>query len=221
MATTPTKLILYNRALRILGERQLHSTTGLTEARKPRYLLDGAWNDNLRENCLEAGLWNFAMRTVQASYDSDVTPSFGHTYAFSKPTDFIRTAEVSTDEYFSEPLLSYTDEQGYWYASVQTVYFKYVSDDSSYGLDYSIWPDSFTNYVAHHLAGEIITGLTKDHDFTKEFLDLLNRSLVYAKNKDAMAEPTKFPPQGNWVRSRRGGTGTSWGDRGSRGRLTG
>ena len=95
------QLGLYNGALRMLGESRLSS---LTEAVENRRLLDEVWDDGAVNSCLEFGYWNFATRTVQASYDPDATPAFGFTYAYSKPTDWIKTAAIASDEFFRNPL---------------------------------------------------------------------------------------------------------------------
>jgi hypothetical protein len=200
-----TKLDLYNGALRILKERKLAS---LTENREPRRLLDDAWGDGSTNGavrfCLEMGQWTFATRTVQIDYSPSVTPSFGYRYAFDRPTDVVRVAAVCQDEYFTTPLLEYVDERNYWYASLQTIYVKYVSNHASYGADLSLWPETFSQLVQAQLAREIAASLTQGLDGVK----VANAAWAEAKREprsiDAMNKPTAFPPVGAWVSSRRG-----------------
>jgi hypothetical protein len=213
----PTQLSLYNRALRVLGETPLGA---LTDNRPARHLLDDSFtNDNAIETCLEQGLWNFAMRTVEASFDPDVTPDFGLRFAFSKPEDWVRTAMLSVSPYFSEPLLQYVDEQGYWYCDHQVLYIKYVSKDAAFGSDLTLWPESFSSFFAHYLALDICRSLTKSEEkvetVTKQYLATRSE----ARSKDAMNEPPKFLATSSWVASRRrfGGRG----DRGNPGSLIG
>ena len=210
------QLSLYNGALRECGERKLAS---LTEAREPRRILDDVWDSGGVDDCLEMGQWYFAMRTVQVDYDTDVTPDFGYIYAFSKPSDWKVTSALCSDEYFREPLLDYADEAGYWYTDYQTIYVRYVSNDSAYGKDYSLWPQAFVRYVEAYLASEICLKVTGDKERTKLVLALAEKRLKQAKNVAAMALPTQFPANGNWVRSRRGGRSRR--DRGNRGSLIG
>jgi len=216
MATT--QLELYNEALRLLGERKIAS---LTENRSPRRLLDDVWSARARDKCLEMGLWNFATRTTQEAFNSGVSPSFGFQYAFDKPSDYIRTVEISDDEYFHHPLLDYHDEGSYWFADVDTIYLRYVSNDSSYGYDYSLWPEHFTLWVAHYLADAIRPHLKgfKDSTERKEWRDQVQDALRAARSHDASNSPTQFPPPGSWVTSRT--RGSSRRDRGSRTSLTG
>jgi hypothetical protein len=124
--TAPTKLTLYNDALLLCGERFLAS---LTEEREPRRLLDRAWDGGAVRACLEMGQWGFAMRTIQLDYDSGIQPDFGYARAFVKPTDWVLTSGLCSDEFFRSPLTRYTDEAGYWYSDLDTIYVRYVSDD--------------------------------------------------------------------------------------------
>lgn len=194
-----SKLGLYNSALLVLGERKLAS---LSEAREPRRALDDAWDDAVAY-CLEAGFWNFAMRAVQTDHSASFTPAFGYTYAFTKPEDFIRTFALGSTETFDPPLLTVVDEPGYWYANVDPLYVKYVSNDAAYGMDLSLWSESFSEYVSLRLANKTskrITGKFADDDLKKEE----KRALAQARSKDAMDEPVGFPPRGTWVTSRLG-----------------
>jgi hypothetical protein len=193
------KLALYNSALLVLGERKLAS---LAEAREPRRALDDAYDDAVAY-CLEAGFWNFAMRAIQADSSASVTPTFGYTYAFTKPSDFVRLYSYGSTETFDPPLLTVVDEPNYWFANVDPLYVKYVSNDTAYGMDLSIWSESFSEYVSLRLAVKTckrITGAFPNDDLKKDE----KRALAIARSKDAMDEPVGFPPRGTWVTSRLG-----------------
>lgn len=196
-----SQLVLYNKALRHLGERRLAS---LSEAREPRRLLDDEYNDALNY-CLGQGYWNHAMRTVSINHDTGVTPPFGLTYAFAKPSDWIRTHSVSADEFFTLPDLKYVDEAQYWYSNNDPIYVRFVSNDASYGLNLSIWPDTFTEYVAIYLARKISRHLTSSEELILSLKKDERSYRIDARSKDAMNEPTQFPPRGTWVRSRGNG----------------
>lgn len=213
MATT--RLLLYNSAILLLGERQLSS---VTEAREPRRVLDMVWDVGAVDFVLEQGLWNFAMHTVQLTYSPSLTPDFGYRRAFDKPTDWIRTAGLCLDEYFREPLNAYNDETGHLFCDHDEIYLRYVSNDSEYGGDLSLWPQTFTKYVAAYLAYEAAPRLTQSEEKQEKLRRTMESRLVDARSKDAMNEPAAFPPRGAWIRRRRGGGG---GDRGNRGSLIG
>lgn len=214
MATS--KLEIYNAALTICGETHLSS---LTESREPRRLLDQVWDNDGVDKCLEMAQWHFAMKTVRIDYDAGVTPDFGYRRAFSKPSDWVITSAVCSDEYFDVPLTRYIDEADYWYSDLDEIYVKYVSNDSAYGNDLSLWPASFTDFVAAHFASKIIMKLTADEKKRNSVIDWENKMLKIAKSRSAMTGPQKFPAPGNFVTSRhRYGSRR---DRGNRGNLIG
>lgn len=217
MATT--KLKLYNGALLLIGARSIASLSVNEEARRA---LDEVYDDGGVRYCLEQGQWRFAMRTALLTYDTGFTASFGYQRAFEKPSDWVATSAVCSDEYFKAPLLSYTDEAGYWYADLDEIYVKYVSDDANYGLNLSLWPYSFTEYVKAYFASRICNRVTSNEKMVSALLSsrgLLETAKDIAKNRDAMAEPTKMPPRGSWVRARTGNG--DWRDGGSQNTLIG
>ena len=210
-----TKLKIYNEALLICGERSLSS---VTEAREPRYLLDTVWDNGGVDSCLASGQWKFAMRTIMLDYESGISPTFGYQRAFTKPSDWVATSAIANDEFFNSPLLEYVDETGYWYADLDVLYIRYVSNDTNYGTDYASWPAKFTEFVSAHFAYKVSLKLTTDKEKREQIDRYRNKALLEAKNHDAMSDPTKFPPEGSWVSARRGG---STRNRGNRHRLIG
>ena len=206
-----SRLKLYNDALTICKESHLAS---LTEDRKPRRLLDHVWDNDGVKNCLEAADWKFALRSVRLDYDPAYSPEFGYQYQFEKASDWCKTSAVCSDERFEVPLLKYDDEAGFLYCDLQELYCKYVSNDSTYGGDMSLWTSRFADFVAAHFASKIIHALTSDDDAQKKVFAIRQKYLLEASSLDAMAGPTKFPPEGSWVSSRRS-RGRSWRSRGT------
>lgn len=194
--TDNERLSLYNGALGVLKETPLAS---LTEERESRRQLDRAWDEGAIRGCLEAGLWKFATRTVQADASPSMTPDFGYQFVFNHPDDFVKTAGVWADSLMTKPHRQYRDEAGYWYGSLETMFISYVSDDDSYGLDFSQWPHNFKRYVYAYLAAEIAGPLTERGDDMEKKRD---DRLKEAKSSDAMADPTKFTDAGCWSQSR-------------------
>lgn len=206
------KLSLYNAALLALGERKLSS---LTENRAPRRRLDSVWDGGGVKFCLQQSFWNWAMQTVELTFSPSVTPAFGFRYAFDKPTDWVRTFMVSADETFSVPLLEFEDQAAYWWANVNTLYVRYVSDDNAYGMDLSLWPENFTRYVEHYFALRICKAETNSNTDKDQLERDVKRYLNIAKATDAMDETTRFPPPGSWASARRGRNRRDGGSSGS------
>lgn len=195
-----SQLALYNGALRNLGERRL---SALTENVPARHTLDSVWADDFVEDVLEKGLWNFATRSTQQDYRTDVEPPFGYARAFLKPDDFVRTAMFASDPHFKSPLMDYADEQNYWFADIDEIYVSYVSSDDAYGNDLSLWPGSFTRFVEAYLAFRAAPAIAPK--MADGVYRLQKNFLVEARSRDAMNEPTKMLPDGDWVSARRSG----------------
>jgi len=199
-----TQLALYNDALVMCEERTLAVPGGLTENRKPRYLLDQVWNNGGVDACLEDSDWIFARRTGQMVYDPSITPQFGYIHAFKKPDDWLRTSAIASDPYFQSALTQYKDEAGYWFADLSTLYATWVSNDPKYGGDMTKWPESFKQFVAAHFASKIIGALTHDDKKISKVFDLRKFHLTTARGKDAQNEPPGFFSRGQFSRARQG-----------------
>lgn len=213
------RLAIYNGALLMLGEQRLGS---LTEDREPRYALDLVWNDGGVAACLSEGQWKFAMRTALMTYNPAIEPPFGYRRGFDKPDDWVTTSSVCSDEFFNTPLLRYSDEAGVWYADLDDIYVRYISNDASYGMDLGNWPSSFAEYVKGYFALRTVRAISSDAERWKEVMVEMERRKITAKNRDAQADPTRFAAESGWQRARRGGRRRGpFGDGGTTGSLTG
>ena len=200
---TATKLSTYNQALQMMGERKITSLAS-PATEQTQIELDTAWDNGAVDYCLEQALWNFATRKISLSYDPDVTPSFGLKYAFNKPTDWIRTSAICSDQRFFDPILEYEDIGEYWYSDLQTLYIKYISNDASYGSDFSLWPQTFQKVVSGYLAMETCERITQNRVKRADMETKYYRLLFDASAKDAFNQATQLPSPGSWVRSRGG-----------------
>jgi hypothetical protein len=213
------KLSLFNGALLECKERELAS---LSEDVAARRLLDRAWaaSGGAVNYCLGQGEWRFARRTLEVASTTSITPAFGYTKAFDKPTDHVRTIALCSDPYQQVPLLKYQQEVDYFFADAEPIYLSYVSNDAAYGGDYSRWAPEFVRYVELYLASKIAGKLIQSEKDREDLYVLAAKALKEAKSSNAMEGPTVFPPQGAWV-SARLGRGAGRRDRGSRSSLTG
>lgn len=211
-----TKLGLFNAALMEIGDYALDDTGEPVAAARALVSV----YDRVLADCLSAGSWNFAMETIKADADTGVTPEFGFTEVFAKPSDWVRTIGVSQDEYFSFPLLHYYDDVNYWSADNTPIYIRYVSNDTGLGLELTRWPAAFTRYVELELAHRSCLRINQSGSLKDAIGKERDRARKMALNQDAMNEAQpKFPPPSGWTMSR--GGRTARGDRGNRGSLTG
>ena len=166
--------------------------------------------------CLRQAFWNFAMRVVQI--DAEATaPTFGYSYKFVKPADWVKTRNISLNESLDPPLMDYQDQTGYWLADSTPLYVRYVSTTD--GLTPANFLTDYTYYVEAVLAQRIykkITGNGED-ELLKFERRVVKKALATAKGNDAIDQPPGRYPQGSWVSSRLGGQG----ERGKRNVLIG
>lgn len=203
MATT--QVGIYNLALGFLGER---SALTIADATEPVRVLNGYW-DHASKFCLEQGHWKFAEREAVLTPSLTELPTSGMANAFAKPTDYVRMNSLCADEFFQNPIIHIHERGLFWYCELDTLYIRYVSNDEDYGMDVTLWPETFVLYVALYLA---ILGVPRiAPDKKNEVITAPgNVGIVEAKRnalaKDAVAGPIQFIQQGNWATSRSTGT---------------
>lgn len=142
--------------------------------------------------------------TTTASDTGDIT---GFKYRFAKPSDWVRTTMVSADGSFTDPLQLFDDIDVSWYANVDPIYVRFVSNHATNGGGLlTRWPALYTHYVELALAERVclaLNGSASMHD------ELTQKRLPKAKSRalsiDAINGPPRFMPVGRFVRSR--GTG--------------
>ena len=193
------RLSLYNGALIKLGEPRL---SALTDEGKGRRALDYSFDKTVKL-CLEAGFWNFAMRSVQLTTSPSIGSNFGYRYVFDKPGDWLRTAGLTTDAYGRQPLLHYDDRSSYIFADIETIFMKYISIDEDYGLNLGLWPELFADYVECALAYACVEEVTGSNEKMDRLEKRTDQAKKRASNVDAMNEPvTRMTPPGRLVMSR-------------------
>lgn len=216
VALNDLRLGLYNTALRYCGQTRLSTLNDNVEARR---LLDDAWQNGAVQDVLESGLWYFARRTSRLTADPTITPNFGFSQVCELPHDWVKTMAVCSDESFNVPLLQMSEESGFIFSDLNQIYVAYVSNDAEFGNNWSLWPQSFYNAVAAHIADIICFSLTKDKGIAAGVEKRAKQILINAKSDAAMNGPAKFLPMSSWIRAR-SGDGSGW-DRGNRNSLYG
>lgn len=194
-----TKLGIYQGALRLLGPHQL---AALTDDRPERYALDAAWDGSLAY-LLEQGMWNFAIRSATLSTAASPTnPHPGYDYAFSRPSDWVRTVAISNDSKFTTTFEDFEVQHTYFYSNVTPLYIRYVSNDASYGLAIANWPERFAKAMEAHLAFESGLPISGDRGNRNDMLGLFKDRLAKAKILDAIDERVKWKKPGRWTTAR-------------------
>lgn len=201
MATS--KLLLYRGACDVLGERKIQS---LIEDVPLRKTLDGIWQRDGVERCLQEGLWNFATRGVQLDADPSYTASFGHTYSFALPDDYVRLVAISHSETYKPALRNYHMDARRIYSDHEVLYLRYVSKHSTWGLNFELWPPNFTAFVETDFGWRACRRTTGSGRTKAEIGEDRMAALAKARSTDAAEESTEIQPSGAWgqARGRRG-----------------
>ena len=198
-----TQLKLYNAALGLCGETTLAS---LAEEREARYALDEIWNNDAIQTCLEAGQWNFGVRSTQLDYSPSISPNpvGGYQYAFEIPSDWVRWTSICLDPHFEVAFVQYQTDNGFLFADEGTLYVRYVSNDNLFGNDMSLWPKTFCRFVEAYLALYFAAATNKPPQMQAKLQGWYELKLRDAGAKDAQQEPEKSRQPGMWARSRVG-----------------
>jgi hypothetical protein len=172
---------IWEEALRMIGtgDPKLAMIQRPVDAKPIHQIMELAWR-GAAEYCLSEGYWNFATKT--ALFSSSAGAGVGYQYSFTKPADWLRTADIAagSDPDFRK-LIDYRDEGGRWYVNSVSIYARYVSSDYAQDDDATSWPENFKSLLACYLAYEcvdLITGIPeKKGMLEKEYEATLARAL--------------------------------------------
>lgn len=187
---TVDKLAIYNNALLLLGQRSLAS---LTEDRKPRHLLDAAYDLGAPEYCLEIVQPDFASKTaklnspvISAVHDLDSVHTLPTDYLtlVKNPHDDTDTG-VFSDAKLDQPVSRYIIEGNTIACEHATLYLRYVANT----LTLTDWTPSFVRVLAAYLAREISINIAPD-EYSK-LNDLFIDRVEAARGLEADREPPR------------------------------
>jgi hypothetical protein len=199
-----TKLQLYKRACVLMEQSPISALSDNVEVRRR---LDDHYDDTLAW-LMEQGFWRTGMRTVEITQNESVSPAFSFEFAHDMPSDFVKRYVVSASEFLDPPLdeqqsgNAYLMEGGYIWANVTPIYMRYLSNDSAYGLDLTLWTEGMANACAHELAARacpVTTGSTeKAGELHEKAVALASRAATF----DAMQQPSQRHREGRWTGNR-------------------
>lgn len=188
-----TKLSIYNKALRHLGETRLTATTDTVPS---RYEIDDAWADVLLQVLRDAP-WNFA--TVTATLSSTTGTIAGYTYVFTHPSDCVRIIQVAGDTAFASEIDHRVE--GLKIHTKQTpAYIRYVSNALDDDDDIATWPIEFVEAVALRIAAEICERMTQNRQRAQDLLEAYGRALDSSMTIDGQTQLLARLDQGDTAR---------------------
>jgi hypothetical protein len=192
----PTKLSIFNEALRLLGQPRLTAVDVETE--HGRQLRD-AWEGAVMA-CYEAGTFNHTVKRVELSR-LGTTPVWGYQYYYGLPVDFVRVAEISQSGVPNDPLVDYEIDDGGLATDVDKVYLKYVSSELLI-LTPGEWSQSFADFVAATLAVRTAPKLASSN--IELAMEWEKRYRLKALGVDAIQNPPQRRYPGRWAMAARG-----------------
>lgn len=194
------RLEIYRGALRLLGDARL---SALDEPNKNRYMLDDVWTPAVNY-MLEQASWNFAQRGVEILADTDFEPLYGFKYSYRKPTDWVRTTSICDNPDYNPGFEAFQDDGDFWFANIDRMYIRYVSNLPSYGWNLGAWRQHFAKTLEAYMAFESGLPISNDKSNRNDLYQLFEKRLKNAKAKDAVDEGMSRPPVGRLVQSRFG-----------------
>jgi hypothetical protein len=197
-----SKTEVFNRALIKIGVNNVSSPDDPSEqARKCSVVFPSLVRAELRKNP-----WSFAIARVALPVLA-TAPAFGWSFAYQKPSDFVRVVQVG-DYYDFAQIRVAIDQPTVPYAlEGQTIvtdlgaplrlrYVRNVSEDTE------SWDDLFTEAFACRLAMEVCESLTKNQSKFANVTRWYKESIAEAKRLNAIELPPVPLPDNSWVTTR-------------------
>lgn len=168
------QIAVINEALGLLGQGPISSLDDGTNAA----ILAGVFWAGTRDEVIRAHPWNCCTKRVHLSPDTDA-PAYGYSKQISLPGDWVRTLEVSTQDYRLERRKLLCNETG--------IDLRYCFRNE----DVPSWDALFTGTVAALLSAKLAYGLTKSISLKDSQLNFYANQLTLARSVDAQEEPSE------------------------------
>lgn len=164
-------------------------------------LTEGSRNANLcleqydkqRDDLLRGHVWNFAIARTKLARLSAV-PTYGFSYAFQLPADWLRTIEVHDND-GGRGAVRYRIEGRQVLSDASELWLKYIARVE----DPNRMDASFREALAWRLAADFAVPITQSTTARRDAEDGFRRALVKARSVDAIEDFADQPPESDWV----------------------
>lgn len=198
-----TKLSVFNGALRLMGEERMVDVDA--NDKKGRELRS-AWDDVVK-GVFESYPWNCASERVALERLTE-TPAHTFDYYYAKPSDWLRTVNITRTANDDDKLRDYADEaggtdnpKGRIATSSSAVYLRYMSED--YLTRIGNWPQTLADYVSAVLAFETCQVINGNNSKLAGIDGEKRKRKHEATNWDTLQNPPKRIQSGRLVMARR------------------
>lgn len=184
-----------NQALTKIGADRILAITDDTKAAST---LNAIWAIK-RDAELAAQPWTFAIRRASLPA-STTTPSFGWSYAYPLPSDYLAMVEVGEDYafYTGDPQPLFALEGGEVLTDQGSpLNIRYVSRVTNTGL----YPALFAEALACRLAAELCESMTQSGPKREAAWAEHKKAIREARRVNAIEQPPRKIPPGSWERA--------------------
>lgn len=192
----PTKLSVFNKALRILGQPTIATVDQNDEAGR---FLRASWEESVNA-CYEVGNWNSAIERAELS-QSATAPGWGYDYYYELPDDFVRLVQISSTGDINEDFTAYRPENGMIATNASTLFIRYVSSNLL-TLAPGEWTQAFANFVSATLAVDCAPKLNPTGlELASQQQEIFKKT---ALSIDAIQDPPAQRKPGSFTMAQRG-----------------
>lgn len=183
-----------SNALVLLGQNTISSLT--EDDKSPQAKICAVRYPVLRLKLMASHPWNFTINQAQLSLQVE-TPSHQWKYQYGLPADILSDGVLALYETSAAGRRQYLDfvsQRGLILANVATMYIDYQKN-----TDETLWPNYYTDLMAHVLAADIAFAITRKTQVQQDFNRIVygpGGELQRAKALDAKAAPQNNTLQG-------------------------
>lgn len=193
MATAPSVVSIWNRALQLLGAQRVQSTSDTTK----NAIACNACYEQTRDAMYEEYPFRFTLKQATLAADSPA-PTWGRANSFTVPTDFIclypdyEEDNALTKDWDVEDGKIFTDDDA-------PLYVRYVSQVE----DPNKMTPTFREALAHRMALAMCEELTQSNTKKTTLIAETDRTMKLAKRANSRNVRAQTPPESPYITARR------------------
>ena len=171
-----TEVSICSNALVLLGDQPI---SAFSEDKASALAASNLW-PGTRNAMLRAHPWNCCVKRVVLSPDA-TAPAFGYSYAFTRPSDWIRTLAVGRDG----EEVDYKTEGGKFLCDESTLYLRYIFRNT----DPATWDELLVEAMTLAMAAKLAYPITKSTSLADEMNAQLRDFMKTARAVDGQDDP--------------------------------
>lgn len=189
-----TRTAIANLALSCLGSYRINDySDDSREAVAVRVIYD-----QVKAETFAAAPWDFATKQATLARTA-ATPTARYDYAYTKPTNWMRSIVLADNADFNPVLTKYRDIGGEILTNAESVYMEYVSG----ALEEAAFPPHFVRALQFMLAMELAKTISSSETQRQQLREMAKEARVTAFTLEAVNSAPISIPASSWATSRR------------------